>query len=375
MSPGAHCWRRRSRSSSCTSSISPASLPVGSTRRRLPLGLRGARGRRSRRSRPAGGSPPAGGAAALARRRAFLVWMAAAVVYGRVHTSAYPVADARRDGGEVRSNTHSSPRPCAAPAANAGPLSPVWSVALWSGAATVVGIAQFFGADIFLAGTVGRGRPRSSRPPTSRRSPPGHSSSASSPSRYRVSRHAHPGGDRDAERRARDDRRRSRRIGARPRHCATCTRRRPAPSARARTATSRRDRRRRSRRRPRRGCDTRQRPRCVRALPRRIGQSLAADEGADVCASHAPRLDWLRDLERPSGARRRLGGIRRAGELRAVPSGRARALPGRGAARVSVGSAGAPVRRAELVAPGARGSRRHRAAHSGSRSERRHGSP
>src|SRR5204862_1588699 len=35
-------------------------------------------------------------------------------------------------------------------------LLPIWSVALWSAAATVVGIAQFFGAAIFLAGTVGR---------------------------------------------------------------------------------------------------------------------------------------------------------------------------------------------------------------------------
>jgi O-antigen ligase len=31
-----------------------------------------------------------------------------------------------------------------------------WSLVLWSAFATVVGIAQFFGADIFLAGTVGR---------------------------------------------------------------------------------------------------------------------------------------------------------------------------------------------------------------------------
>jgi O-antigen ligase len=33
---------------------------------------------------------------------------------------------------------------------------PLWSLALWSSAATIVGIAQFFGANIFLAGTVGR---------------------------------------------------------------------------------------------------------------------------------------------------------------------------------------------------------------------------
>jgi len=33
---------------------------------------------------------------------------------------------------------------------------PLWSLALWSSAATLAGIAQFFGADIFLAGTVGR---------------------------------------------------------------------------------------------------------------------------------------------------------------------------------------------------------------------------
>src|SRR5207244_1148822 len=33
---------------------------------------------------------------------------------------------------------------------------PLWALALWSTAATAVGVAQFFGAQIFLAGTVGR---------------------------------------------------------------------------------------------------------------------------------------------------------------------------------------------------------------------------
>ena len=35
-------------------------------------------------------------------------------------------------------------------------LLPVWSLALWSATATAVGVAQFFGAQIFLSGTVGR---------------------------------------------------------------------------------------------------------------------------------------------------------------------------------------------------------------------------
>ena len=53
----------------------------------------------------------------------------------------------------------------------------------------------------------------------------------------------------------------------------------------------------------------------------------SADEGADLRAPHAARLDRLRDLERPSAPRRRLAGLGGAGELRAVPPGRARRFP------------------------------------------------
>ena len=87
---------------------------------------------------------------------AFLIWVVASVAYGRAHTSAYPW------------HTHLV---TAAKFAEYGLLAPVvpllirrardlvlplWSLALWSSAATIAGIAQFFGADIFLAGTVGR---------------------------------------------------------------------------------------------------------------------------------------------------------------------------------------------------------------------------
>ena len=46
--------------------------------------------------------------------------------------------------------------------------------------------------------------------------------------------------------------------------------------------------------------------------------SSAADEGADVRAPHAPHVDRLADLEGQSGHGRRLGGVGGAGELRAV---------------------------------------------------------
>ena len=69
---------------------------------------------------------------------------------------------------------------------------------------------------------------------------------------------------------------------------------------------------------------------------RRPADADAADEGADLRAPHAPRVDRLADLEGPSGRRRRLGGLGGAGELRALPARRAPPLPGRVAARVPV---------------------------------------
>jgi len=86
----------------------------------------------------------------------FVVWIFAEVLYGHLHAATYS------------SRTHGVTAAKFAEYALLAPavplllrrvrdlLLPIWSLALWSAAATVVGIAQFFGADIFLAGTVGR---------------------------------------------------------------------------------------------------------------------------------------------------------------------------------------------------------------------------
>jgi O-antigen ligase len=86
----------------------------------------------------------------------FLVWIFAEVVLGHLHAATYA------------SRTHGVTAAKFAEYALLAPavplllrritdvLLPIWSVALWSAAATLVGVAQYFGANIFLAGTVGR---------------------------------------------------------------------------------------------------------------------------------------------------------------------------------------------------------------------------
>ena len=174
------------------------------------------------------------------------------------------------------------------------------------------------------------GRPRFSRRRTSRRSRAPRCSSASSPSPCRASPRPRLGGDRDGERRARDDRRRRGRLGARARHGARRARRRaprcaassrrgalvtsaPSPLVVARRVVAIR------------GSDLDAFARFLGASPGK--HDAAADEGADLRAPHAARLARLRDLEGPSGARRRLGRLGRAGELRAVSPCRARRFP------------------------------------------------
>jgi uncharacterized membrane protein YhaH (DUF805 family) len=86
----------------------------------------------------------------------FVVWVFAEVVLGHVHAATYA------------SRTHGVTATKFAEYALLAPalpllvrrmrdlLLPLWSLAIWSGAATIVGIAQFFGADILFAGPVGR---------------------------------------------------------------------------------------------------------------------------------------------------------------------------------------------------------------------------
>ena len=86
----------------------------------------------------------------------FLVWMVAAVVYGRLHASAYPWQTHGVTAAKFAEYALLAPAVPLLVRRTRDLLLPIWSVALWSSAATIAGIAQFFGADIFLAGTVGR---------------------------------------------------------------------------------------------------------------------------------------------------------------------------------------------------------------------------
>jgi O-antigen ligase len=86
----------------------------------------------------------------------FLVWMAAGVVYGRLHASAYPWQTHGVTAAKFAEYALLAPAVPLLLRRTRDLVLPIWSVALWSSAATIAGIAQFFGADIFLAGTVGR---------------------------------------------------------------------------------------------------------------------------------------------------------------------------------------------------------------------------
>jgi O-antigen ligase len=86
----------------------------------------------------------------------FLVWVAASVVYGRLHASAYPWQTHGVTAAKFAEYALLAPAVPLLLRRTRDLVLPIWSLALWSAAATVVGIAQFFGADIFLAGTVGR---------------------------------------------------------------------------------------------------------------------------------------------------------------------------------------------------------------------------
>jgi O-antigen ligase len=86
----------------------------------------------------------------------FVVWMFAAVAYGHLHAAAYSWRTHGVTAAKFAEYALLAPAVALLLRRLRDLLLPIWSLALWSAAATVVGIAQFFGADIFLAGTVGR---------------------------------------------------------------------------------------------------------------------------------------------------------------------------------------------------------------------------
>jgi O-antigen ligase len=87
---------------------------------------------------------------------AFLVWMLFEVGYGHVHDASYAWHTHGVTAAKFAEYALLAPSVPLLVRRVEDLLAPLWSLVLWSVFATSVGIAQFFGANIFLAGTVGR---------------------------------------------------------------------------------------------------------------------------------------------------------------------------------------------------------------------------
>jgi O-antigen ligase len=86
----------------------------------------------------------------------FFAWVVVEVVYGHVHSAAYPWHTHGVTAAKFAEYALLAPAVPLLVRTAADFIAPLWSLVLWSAVATTAGIAQFFGADIFLAGTVGR---------------------------------------------------------------------------------------------------------------------------------------------------------------------------------------------------------------------------
>jgi O-antigen ligase len=87
---------------------------------------------------------------------AFLLWMAVEVGLGKHHASSYDLHAHAITAAKFAEYALLAPSVVLLLRTTADRLVAAWTLVLWSCFATIVGVAQFFGADIFLAGTVGR---------------------------------------------------------------------------------------------------------------------------------------------------------------------------------------------------------------------------
>ena len=87
---------------------------------------------------------------------AFVVWMFVEVGYGHVHDASYAWHAHGVTAAKFAEYALLAPSVPLLIRRTGDLLAPLWSLVLWSSCATAVGVAQFFGANIFLAGTVGR---------------------------------------------------------------------------------------------------------------------------------------------------------------------------------------------------------------------------
>jgi O-antigen ligase len=86
----------------------------------------------------------------------FLVWMALEVALGAHHASSYATRDHFVTAAKFAEYALLAPAVVLLLRTREELLLAAWVLVVWSAFATVVGIAQFFGANIFLAGAVGR---------------------------------------------------------------------------------------------------------------------------------------------------------------------------------------------------------------------------
>ena len=86
----------------------------------------------------------------------FLLWMIAGVAIGHRHNAAYATHTHAVTAAKFAEYALLAPSAVLLLRTRAELLLAAWTLVLWSCFATFVGVAQFFGANIFLAGTVGR---------------------------------------------------------------------------------------------------------------------------------------------------------------------------------------------------------------------------
>ena len=102
-----------------------------------------------------GFAPLAGGRWIWASAGAFLVWMLVAVGYGHLLSAAYPWQTHAATAAKFVEYALLAPALPLVLRRREDVLAPLWTLSLWSCVATVVGLAEFFGASIFVFGRVG----------------------------------------------------------------------------------------------------------------------------------------------------------------------------------------------------------------------------
>jgi O-antigen ligase len=86
----------------------------------------------------------------------FFTWLAIEIAHGRVHAGSYDWHKHLVTGAKFAEYALLAPAAVVLVRVRGDLLAVLWSLALWCAFASGVGVAQFFGARIFLAGTAGR---------------------------------------------------------------------------------------------------------------------------------------------------------------------------------------------------------------------------